>query len=230
MVDVRWIRRLAERSSLNSFQDVHKNSRTPLGHSVIYGGPTFTFAGKHLCRHPISQFRLHDSMIESREDIEGFPPFIVLERGCLTLVEFMSGRQMSSIEQMSVVYSVRSALGVGQMPSWPAVQVLEGLQSMHDAGIVHGNLHPSHIMWFSGDFTWKVISFSAATSVGEACRVQPNVSRFDSPELIEAPNRGLDQICIEPSMDIWSFGVIAFEVFTRRLCPIPIHRLAFAAP
>ena len=159
-------------------------------------------------------------MIESREDIEGLPPFIVLERGCLTLVEFMSGRQMSSIEQKSVVYSVRSALSVWQMPSWPAVQVLEALQSMHDVGIVHGNLHPSHIMWFSGDFTWKVISLSAATSIGDACRVLPNVgSTYRRPEMVQKLR---DQIWMEPRMDIWALGVIAFEVFTRNRCSIAI--------
>ena len=97
------------------------------------------------------------------------------------------------------------------------VQILRSLECIHSQGIVHGHLDPSHIMWFSADSTWKLIGLSSASPTGEPA-VPSNAGRFACPELTRTVRQGPKQIGMEPSMDMWSFGVVAFEVLTCKSC------------
>ena len=97
------------------------------------------------------------------------------------------------------------------------VQILEALDYLHGHGIVHGHLHSSHVMWFSEDFCWKLVSLGYAGRAEELsipCRCG---SPYDPPELTRALMRHPRHISLERSMDMWSFGMLAFEILNRKL-------------
>ena len=58
---------------------------------------------------------------------------------------------------------------------------------MHAQGIVHGNLDPSHIMWFATDFSWKLVNLDAASAVGDPVLLDHITSRrYAAPEIRRA--------------------------------------------
>ena len=93
--------------------------------------------------------------------------------------------------------------------------MLEALEYSHGQGIVHGSLDSTHIMWFAGDFSWKLVNLSKALPTGEST-VQPNACRYTCPDITQSLERGHGSICAKPSMDMWSFGLLAFEVLTSK--------------
>ena len=95
------------------------------------------------------------------------------------------------------------------------VQVLEALEYSHSQGFVHGGLDPTHVMWFADDLSWKLVNLSGAMPTGEST-VQPNACRYTCPETTQSLEKGHGGICAKPSMDMWSFGLLAFEVLTSK--------------
>ena len=86
---------------------------------------------------------------------------------------------------------------------------------MHAQGIVHGNLDPSHIMWFATDFSWKLVNLDAASAVGDPVLLDHITSRrYAAPEIRRAMEQRSKQTRLECATDMWSMGLIAFEIFT----------------
>ena len=72
-------------------------------------------------------------------------------------------------------------------------------------------------MWFADDFSWKLVNLSSALPTGEST-VQPNACRYTCPDITQSLERGHGSVCAKPSMDMWSFGLLAFEVLTSKPC------------
>ena len=102
---------------------------------------------------------------------------------------------------------------------WTCIQVLEAIEHLHSQGIVHGHLDPTHVVWFSTDFSWKLISLGHAGREEESSVPRPP-SRYDSPETTRVSSQGRTQISLERATDMWSFGILAFEVFSRESAPL----------
>ena len=100
---------------------------------------------------------------------------------------------------------------------------MEALEYIHSKGVTHGNLTPSHIMWFADAFAWKVVDLEYASQESEVT-LRHRAGRYASPEHVQAENRGRLALPLCPSADMWSFGVIAFEVLTSE----PLARNLFA--
>ena len=98
-----------------------------------------------------------------------------------------------------------------------AAQILEALEYLHSHHVTHGNLSPSNIMWFSSDFCWKLVELDYASPIEDKAMVPPFLSRYAAPELIMAFHNRRHQVRLRPAADMWSVGVIAFEVFTGML-------------
>ncbi len=105
-------------------------------------------------------------------------------------------------------------------PPIKAAQVLEALEYLHSQHMTHGNLSPSNIVWFSSDFCWKLVELDYASRVEDQAIVPPLLSRYASPELMMAFHKRRRHVQLGPAADMWSIGVIAFEIFTsmHRLC------------
>ena len=83
---------------------------------------------------------------------------------------------------------------------------------------MHGNLHPSCIVWSSIDFCWKFLDLDLSAEAGDSILLQwRGVTRYVAPEFQQALDQNQDSVKADVSMDMWSFGLIAFEIFTGTL-------------
>ena len=91
--------------------------------------------------------------------------------------------------------------------------IAEALSQLHHHGIVHGDVKPRNVVFIGG--TWKLIDFDAARAGGETIDASNGdvkwTSGFASPELARCCE-ALGRIDARPSLDIFAFGVLAFEL------------------
>ena len=108
-------------------------------------------------------------------------------------------------------------LGVGvPMEGADALEVVaqlgRGLASVHDVGVVHGDLKPANVFLSPGEpFTVKLLDFSAARAVNEP-------DNDDGPlgtPLWMSPEQAAGSV-ITPATDVWSVGLLAFRMLTGR--------------
>ena len=120
---------------------------------------------------------------------------------------------MGPVEQRAILCSVRqiSLRAVHRVVPW--FQVLEALEYVHRQGIVHGQLHARHIIWCARDRAWKLIDFAQASPIGAATFPSKTGTR-KPPEIALALKQRSERINGSPSTDMWSFGLVAFEVLT----------------
>ncbi|MFC8085669.1 serine/threonine-protein kinase [Streptomyces sp. NPDC057340] len=107
-------------------------------------------------------------------------------------------------------------------PAGPALlaQVCEGLQQLHRAGWVHGDLKPANVLLMK-DGSVRLADFNMAAELEGTHAYTPAFSTPDytPPELLwsEIGERGRR---IRPSADVWAFGVLAHLVLTGSF-PLP---------
>lgn len=112
--------------------------------------------------------------------------------------------------------------GPGPPENGPALlaQVCEGLQQLHAAGWVHGDLKPGNVLLMA-DGTARLGDFNLASELEGTHAYAPAFSTADytPPELVwsEVGDRGMR---IRPTADIWAFGVLAHLVLTGSF-PLP---------
>lgn len=101
---------------------------------------------------------------------------------------------------------IEDAIGIAR-------QLAEGLARAHDEGITHRDLHPGNIL-ITSERMVKILDFGLATLAGAIPRTRTNVVpgrlAYMSPEQLRGEEAGA------PS-DIWSFGVVLFEMLAGRL-------------
>jgi serine/threonine-protein kinase len=104
-----------------------------------------------------------------------------------------------------------------QKLEWLA-QAAEGLAAVHAAGFIHHDINPGNFL-LSREHQVKLIDFGLAVPNKPAFRGPGNRTgtlRYMAPELIRRES-------IDERIDIFSFGVVAFELLTDRL-PYPCNR------
>ncbi len=94
-----------------------------------------------------------------------------------------------------------------------AVQIADGLKAAHNKGIIHRDIKSSNIM-INYDGKVKIMDFGLAKIKGEAILTKIGTTlgttSYMSPE--QAKGDEVDQ-----RTDIWSFGIVLFEMLTGRL-------------
>lgn len=112
--------------------------------------------------------------------------------------------------------------GDGAPAGGPALlaQVCEGLDQLHRAGWVHGDLKPGNVLLMA-DGTARLADFSMAAELEGTHAYAPAFATPDytPPDLLwsEVGERGMK---IRPTADVWAFGVLAHVVLTGVL-PLP---------
>ena len=89
-------------------------------------------------------------------------------------------------------------------------QMCCGLQHLHAAGVVHGDLKPENIMVreVAGRWLVKLADFGAASTIdGDICDYGQTVA-YRSPEMVVG-----DTNAMRPPADVWSCACIIFEIF-----------------
>ncbi|WP_030293423.1 serine/threonine-protein kinase [Streptomyces katrae] len=118
--------------------------------------------------------------------------------------------------------SLDALLAEGVPSEGPALlaQVCEGLDQLHTAGWVHGDLKPANVLLMP-DGTARLGDFNTAAQLEGTHAYAPAFATPDytPPDLLwsEVGERGTK---IRPTADIWAFGVLAHVVLTGSL-PLP---------
>jgi serine/threonine protein kinase/tetratricopeptide (TPR) repeat protein len=121
-------------------------------------------------------------------------------------MEYVSGEDLKSFIRRSRRLDVATTVAI-------AKQVCSGLSEAHDAGIVHRDLKPSNIM-IDKEGNAKILDFGIARAI-DSSGVTAEGSVIGTPEYMspeQVEGRESDR-----RSDIYSFGVILFEMVTGRL-------------
>lgn len=155
--------------------------------------------------------------------------------GPLMVMEYLKGRSLAGLLEREGPLSVPRACSI-------LAHMLAGLAAAHDRGILHRDLKPANLMLISrfGDRDFvKVCDFGFAAflepSRHAARDITPDKTLVGTPSYA-APERWLGEERRDPRTDIWSAGVILYEMLAgvkpfkadkiselaRRVCFVPL--------
>ncbi|MDD8015945.1 MAG: protein kinase [Acidobacteriota bacterium] len=121
-------------------------------------------------------------------------------------MEYVPGEDLKSMIEMTRGLSVTTAVDIAR-------QVCEGLAEAHRAKVVHRDVKPGNIV-IDKSGNAKIMDFGLAWSADEERRTNQGgmagTPAYMSPEQVEGE-------AVDPRSDIYSLGVILFEMLTGRL-------------
>jgi serine/threonine-protein kinase len=94
------------------------------------------------------------------------------------------------------------------------LQITDGLAAIHEAGVVHRDLKTSNVVRDPGGVV-RLLDFGIAGAAGSAGEVPASRKVIGSPEYM-SPEQIRGQ-AVDARSDLYSLGVVAFEVFTGRV-------------
>ena len=133
------------------------------------------------------------------------PYFLVLEQGERNLAEAIQGEHLTAHP-----LSVSSTLH----------ELAKCLQHMHSMGFVHGNFKPRNLVRrIHNTRRWCLIGLTAATEIGNAASTMHASPAYMPPEAIKVESKEpvFLAIPVYPSFDVWSFGVIMYQMVSEKL-------------
>jgi len=134
-------------------------------------------------------------LLDSIEHEPEFPPCLVLECGQMTLEQWLQ-KTPPLAERLAALY-----------------QIITAVADLHALSVVHRDLKPSSVMYFPQDGRWKLIDLDTAAIIGEEAKICCTLE-YACPELIIADSRKETRMVTQTSMDLFSLGIICFEVIT----------------
>jgi serine/threonine protein kinase/Flp pilus assembly protein TadD len=121
-------------------------------------------------------------------------------------MEYVSGEDLKTMIRMSTGLTMGTVLSIGK-------QVCQGLAEAHTLGVVHRDLKPQNIMIDKGGNA-KIMDFGIARSIREkgitGAGIMIGTPEYMSPEQTEARD-------VDPRSDIYSLGIILYEMATGRV-------------
>lgn len=115
-------------------------------------------------------------------------------------MEYVRGESLRRVIERFGALGTRKAIGI-------ATQICEGLQEVHAQGLVHRDLKPENLMIDEAGNV-KIMDFGVAHPAGdETANRAIGTPCYMSPEQIQGG-------AIDPRADIYSLGLVLFEIFT----------------
>ncbi len=150
--------------------------------------------------------RLQSSHVVRVMDVgmSGSSPFMVME--------LLAG------EDLAQLLEKRGKLKITETVDF-LIEAMEGLSHAHTAGIVHRDLQPSNLFLAEGEEdarTLKVVDFGISKTMGTSGSITSTAAVLGSPAYM-APEQLRSSKRVDARADIWSLGVIAFELLTGQL-------------
>ena len=84
---------------------------------------------------------------------------------------------------------------------------------MHEAGYAHRDVKPANVVWLPRDDSWHIIDFGCAARIGSRAPVTFSLT-YAAPEVLAAAEINAELVEVFPEVDVWAFGVMAFELLT----------------
>jgi len=154
------------------------------------------------------------------------------------VMEYLEGQTLMTLQRQQLL-TLEQKIGV-------LLQIAEGLQAIHKAGLIHADVKPQNI-WVTPDYQIKVLDLGIARVPTDNTPKQPDPTENtsgnddkDSPpafssmgsENYASPEQKAGQP-LEARSDIYSFGVMSFELLAGRLpfntkhhaTPDPEHKI-----
>lgn len=139
--------------------------------------------------------------------------FDVIETGdhIALVMEYLEGQTLSSLQRLQLL-TLEQKVSV-------LLQIAKGLQAIHKAGLVHADVKPQNI-WVTTDYQVKVLDLSIfrtqlSDQLTSTDAATPLMSSMGS-QHYASPEQIADQP-LEAKSDIYSFGVLSFELLAGRL-------------
>ena len=156
-----------------------------------------------------AQLRRHVAQVFDCGMLETGEPFIVME--------LLSGRDMYAVLRQSGPVAPAELIAI-------MLQVCDGLAEAHEKGIIHRDLKPENLFCAEqpdGGVVIKIVDFGVSKQLSSrSMRAQTNPGesvgspQYMSPEQIANPSE------VDARTDIWSLGVVMYELLTGVL-PFP---------
>lgn len=96
------------------------------------------------------------------------------------------------------------------------VQTVEGLRAAHQAGVIHRDVKPHNLFVVRGTDSLKVMDFGIAKSEDMSLTITSSAMVLGTPAYL-APERLKDQVELSAQTDLYSLGVVMYQLFTGRL-------------
>ena len=124
------------------------------------------------------------------------------------VMEFVNGQDLKKLIRTEGPFSVERALNI-------AIQISAGVGYAHRSGLIHADVKPQNILITEGD-TVKVTDFGIAQALSDAAVVAERQKvvwgspHYFSPEQAQGERPS-------PASDVYSIGIVMFEMLTGRL-------------
>ena len=143
---------------------------------------------------------IHTARVIDADMLANGLPYMVLEylEGCDLDAELRNGGPLPVTEAVDVV-----------------LQVAEAMAEAHDNGIVHRDLKPSNLFVCraGGRRVMKILDFGISRNERDDARITAADAYFGTPSYA-APEQLRDASAADARSDVWSLGVILFELLT----------------
>jgi len=126
------------------------------------------------------------------------------------VLEYLEGKDLEAELQSAGRFSIDEAVDV-------VLQVADAMAEAHEQGIVHRDLKPANLfVCRAGDRrVMKILDFGISRDENESSRITAVDSYFGTPSYA-SPEQLRDASQTDARTDVWSLGVILFELLTGR--------------
>jgi hypothetical protein len=127
------------------------------------------------------------------------------------VLEYLDGRDLGEELRETGPLPVEEAVDI-------ALQVTDAMAEAHSLGVVHRDLKPSNLFVcrVGGRRVIKVLDFGISKHEGDGERITGSAAYFGTPHYT-APEQLRSASSADGRSDVWSLGVILFELLTGRL-------------